>query len=35
MEKLSDVAIRNWIKSEERFESRGNGDGLYLKVSSD
>jgi integrase len=31
MGKLSDVAIRNWIKAGERFEGRGDGDGLYLR----
>jgi integrase len=30
MGKLSDVQIRNWIKSGERFEQRGDGDGLFL-----
>ena len=30
MAKLSDMEIRNWIKSNERFEMRGDGDGLYL-----
>lgn len=27
---LTDTAIRNWIKSGERFEGRGDGDGLWL-----
>lgn len=31
MGKLSDVTIRNWIKAGERFEARGDGDGLYLR----
>ncbi len=31
MGKLSDVEIRNWIKTGERFEARGDGDGLYLR----
>jgi hypothetical protein len=31
MGKLSDVAIRNWIKAGERFEGKGDGDGLYLR----
>lgn len=31
MAKLADVTIRNWIKSDERFEGRGDGDGLYLR----
>ena len=30
MGKLTDVVIRNWIKAGERFEQRGDGDGLYL-----
>lgn len=30
MANLSDMEIRNWIKSNERFEMRGDGDGLYL-----
>lgn len=30
MAKLSDMEIRNWIKSNERFEMRGDGDGLYM-----
>jgi len=28
---LSDLEIRNWIKGGERFEQRGDGDGLYLR----
>lgn len=31
MGKLSDVEIRNWIKSKEHFEQKGDGDGLYLR----
>lgn len=31
MGKLSDIEIRNWIKGNERFEQRGDGDGLYLR----
>jgi len=27
---LTDLRIRTWIKSGERFEQRGDGDGLYL-----
>ena len=27
---LTDLQIRNWIKTRERFEQRGDGDGLYL-----
>ncbi|RKT63071.1 integrase [Azonexus fungiphilus] len=30
MGKLTDVQIRSWIKLGERFEQRGDGDGLYL-----
>lgn len=30
MGKLSDIQIRNWIKAGERFDMRGDGDGLYL-----
>jgi integrase len=30
MDKLSDMEIRRWIKSNERFEMRGDGNGLYL-----
>src|SRR5690606_2323648 len=28
---LSDVAIRGWIKSGQRFEGKSDGDGLYLR----
>ena len=31
MAKLSDIQIRNWIKSGERFDLRGDGEGLYLR----
>jgi integrase len=31
MGKLSDIQIRSWIKTGERFEGRGDGDGLYLR----
>lgn len=31
MGKLEDIQIRNWIKADERFEQRGDGDGLYLR----
>lgn len=31
MSKLSDIQIRNCIKANERFEMRGDGDGLYLR----
>lgn len=30
MAKLTDIQIRAWIKSNERFEQRSDGDGLYL-----
>jgi len=30
MGKLTDIQIRAWIKAGERFEQRGDGDGLYL-----
>jgi integrase len=30
MGNLTDIQIRNWIKAGERFEMRGDGDGLYL-----
>ena len=30
MGKLTDIQIRNWIKADERFDLRGDGDGLYL-----
>lgn len=31
MPKLTDIQIRAWIKSGERFEGRSDGDGLYLR----
>lgn len=31
MPKLTDMQIRSWIKSGERFEGRADGDGLYLR----
>ncbi|MDO8346364.1 MAG: tyrosine-type recombinase/integrase [Rugosibacter sp.] len=31
MGKLTDVQIRDWIKRDERFEQRGDGDGLTLR----
>ncbi|NMF99909.1 tyrosine-type recombinase/integrase [Aromatoleum toluolicum] len=31
MGKLSDVQIRNWIKTGERFAGKADGDGLYLR----
>ncbi len=27
---MTDLYIRNWIKAGERFELKGDGDGLYL-----
>lgn len=30
MSKLSDLQIKQWIKAGERFEGRGDGDGLML-----
>lgn len=32
---LTDTAIRNWIKNGERFEGRGDGDGLWLVFRKD
>jgi integrase len=32
---LTDTVIRNWIKSGERFEGRGDGDGLWLSYRKD
>jgi len=31
MGKLTDIQIRDWIKRGERFEGRGDGEGLYLR----
>jgi len=31
MGKLTDLQIRDWIKRGERFDTRGDGDGLYLR----
>lgn len=31
MGKLTDLDIRNWIKASERFEQRGDGEGLTLR----
>lgn len=31
MGKLTDIQIRAWIKADERFEGRADGDGLYLR----
>lgn len=30
MGNLTDIQIRNWIRAGERFEQRGDGDGLFL-----
>jgi len=35
MAKLSDLEIRNWIKSKEHFDMRGDGNGLYLCYRKD
>ena len=35
MGKLTDVAIRAWIKAGERFEGRTDGDGLLLSWRPD
>lgn len=35
MGKLTDVGIRNWIKAGERFDMRGDGDGLWLSFRQD
>lgn len=35
MGKLSDIEIRNWIKSNERFDMKSDGEGLYLSFRSD
>lgn len=34
MPKLTDMQIRAWIKSGERFEGRSDGNGLYLRYRS-
>lgn len=31
MPKLTDIQIRSWLKSGERFEGRADGNGLYLR----
>lgn len=31
MSKITDMQIRGWIKTNERFDMRGDGDGLYLR----
>ena len=35
MGKLTDIAIRSWIKANERFEARGDGEGLVLAFGED
>ncbi len=35
MGKLSDIQIRNWIKADERFDMRGDGEGLYMSFRKD
>lgn len=35
MGKLTDMQIRNWIKAGERFDLRGDGEGLYLSFRKD
>jgi hypothetical protein len=35
MAKLTDMEIRNWIKSGERFEGRSAGGGLYVRFRVD
>ena len=35
MGKLNDVTIRRWIRSEERFEGRSDGEGLVLTWRKD
>ena len=30
MGKLTDIQIKAWIKADERFEGKADGDGLYL-----
>jgi len=31
MGRLTDIQIRSWIRSGERFEGRSDGNGLYLR----
>ncbi|MFQ9950461.1 MAG: Arm DNA-binding domain-containing protein, partial [Escherichia coli] len=31
MAKLTDLQIKAWIKSDERFEGKADGNGLYLR----
>lgn len=35
MGKLTDIQIKAWIKNGERFEQRGDGDGLFLSFRAD
>lgn len=35
MANLSDIQIKNWIKNNERFEGRSDGNGLYLCFRKD
>ena len=35
MANLSDIQIKNWIKNDERFEGKSDGNGLYLCYRKD
>ena len=35
MANLSDIQIKAWIKNNERFEGKADGDGLYLCYCKD
>lgn len=35
MAKLTDIQIKAWIKNDERFEGKSDGDGLYLSFRKD
>ncbi len=35
MGKLSDIQIRGWIRANERFDMKGDGEGLYLSFRKD
>jgi len=35
MGKLTDIQIRSWIKADERFDGKSDGDGLYLTYRKD
>lgn len=35
MGKLEDTQIKHWIKAGERFEAKGDGEGLYLRYRAD